>query len=64
LLAFHRRNYRKALRLVEIASVSSSQRRWSARATGRPGVRYRARVMLLQAVFEGLQSGHALRTLH
>jgi hypothetical protein len=64
LLAFHRGNYRKALRLTETASIASSRRRWSDRVMGHPGVKHGARLVLLEAVFEGLRSHYTTRTLH
>jgi hypothetical protein len=64
LLAFHRRNYRKALRLTETASKASSARRWSARAMGHPAVKQGVRLVVLKAVFEGLRSDDTQRTLH
>jgi hypothetical protein len=64
LLAFHRRNYRKALRLTETASIASSARRWSAPVMGHAAVKQGVRLVVLQAVFEGLRSDDTQRTLH
>ena len=64
LLAFHRRQYRQALRLTETASAAVGERRWSMRVMGHPGIKSGVRLMLLQAVFEGLRAKHAPRTLH
>jgi hypothetical protein len=64
LMAFQRHDNRRVLQLVDTASLSSSQRLWSARVKGPPGIESGARLVLLQAVFEGLRLEHARRTLH
>jgi hypothetical protein len=60
LLAFHRRNYRQTLRFTETPSRASAERQWSLGVMKHPTVP----LMRLQAIFEGLLSAHAQRTLH